>query len=300
MLLDRLFENLALDVEAFATCGVSRGWRLSVPELDFVTLHFVMQGEGALRDAAGLHPLPLYSLAVVPPQSRHSLECGQEVRGEAKVGDGPASTTPVPLHLAGSADDIDLIAACGRIQATYGAGMDLFAQLRETLIVEFTDSPTMRSTFEAILEEQRAARPAGAAMMSALMSQCLVLLFRRLSAHPECKLPWLSALDDPRLSRVLGEILERPEQPYSLEGLAALAGMSRSVFAKRFHQSFDRTPMDYVREVRLRCGARLLLRQELSVDAVAGRVGFASRSHFSRAFQEHFGCSPTVFRAHRG
>jgi transcriptional regulator GlxA family with amidase domain len=150
------------------------------------------------------------------------------------------------------------------------------------------------------LEEQRAARPAGAAMMSALMSQCLVLLFRRLSAHPECKLPWLSALDDPRLSRVLGEILERPEQPYSLEGLAALAGMSRSVFAKRFHQSFDRTPMDYVREVRLRCGARLLLRQELSVDAVAGRVGFASRSHFSRAFQEHFGCSPTVFRAHRG
>jgi transcriptional regulator GlxA family with amidase domain len=54
--------------------------------------------------------------------------------------------------------------------------------------------------------------------------------------------------------------------------------------------------MDYVREVRLRSSARLLGQPELSVDAIASRVGFASRSHFSKAFSEHFGCSPTTYR----
>lgn len=73
--------------------------------------------------------------------------------------------------------------------------------------------------------------------------------------------------------------------------------MSRSVFARRFHDCFDRTPMEYVREARLRRAARLLHRGELSASDVATRVGFASRSHFSRTFHEHFGCPPAEFRA---
>ena len=72
--------------------------------------------------------------------------------------------------------------------------------------------------------------------------------------------------------------------------------MSRSVFARRFQECFARTPMDYVRDVRLRRAAQLLHRGELSVNDIATRVGFASRSHFSRAFGEHFDCSPAEFR----
>ena len=80
-------------------------------------------------------------------------------------------------------------------------------------------------------------------------------------------------------------------------GLELLPIRGRSAFAKRFHDSFDRTPMEYVRDVRLRKSAELLRRDgRLSVDAVASRVGFASRSQFSHAFRETFGCSPTEFR----
>ena len=165
------------------------------------------------------------------------------------------------------------------------------------MIVDFSDVPMMHSTMEAVLEEQKTAGPASEAMMSALLSQCLVLMFRRLSEHPDTKLAWLDALEDQRLTRVISTVLDAPAQPYSLEGLAGLAGMSRSVFAKRFHEGFGRTPMDYVREVRLRSGARLLGQPELSVDAIAARVGFASRSHFSKAFSEQFGRSPTAFRS---
>lgn len=297
MLLEKLFENLDLRVNAFATCGVSTGWSLRVPGLDWVVLHFVMQGDGVLRCPKGnTYSIPRYALAIVPTRLEHDLECGQEVLHAAKIGEGKPPTTPVPHYTAGSGGKNELIVACGRFQATYGEGLDLFGQLRDVLVIDFQDEPKMHRVMEAVLEEQRTAGPASEAMMSALLSQCLVLMFRRLAATPEARLAWLDALEDPRLTRVISAVLDAPDQPYTLEGLASLAGMSRSVFAKRFHEGFGRTPMDYVREVRLRCGARLLGQPELSVDAVAGRVGFASRSHFSKAFSEQFGCSPTEFR----
>ena len=297
MLLEKLFENLALRVDAFATCGVSTGWRLRVPGLDWVVLHFVMQGDGVLRCPKGnTHPIPCYSLAIVPTRLEHDLECGHEVLHAARIGEGDPPTTPVPHYTAGSGGETELIVACGRFQAIYGEGLDLFGQLRDVLVIDFCDEPRMHALMEAVLEEQRTAGPGSEAMMSALLSQCLVLMFRRLSAKPEARLAWLDALEDPRLSRVISADLDAPEQPHTLEGLARLAGMSRSDFAKSFHDGFGRTPMDYVREVRLRCSARLLGQPALSVDAIAGRVGFASRSHFSKAFSEHFGCSPTAFR----
>jgi transcriptional regulator GlxA family with amidase domain len=93
------------------------------------------------------------------------------------------------------------------------------------------------------------------------------------------------------------KVLAEPGLPHSLESLAEISGMSRSSFAERFAVSTGRTPMEFVREVRIRQGGKLLLTTELSVDSVADRVGFASRSHFSRAFREYFSRTPSEFRS---
>jgi transcriptional regulator GlxA family with amidase domain len=191
---------------------------------------------------------------------------------------------------------VGVVVACGRIQVTYGGGgPGLFDRLEEAMVLDFSDSPPMRATFESLVAEFGTGEPASSAMMTELMNQCLISVFRRLSDHSD-PLPWLSALEDPSLGPVLDTMLERPERPHSLETLAELANMSRSVFARRFHECFDRTPMDYLRDVRLRRAARLLHRADLSVNDVASKVGFASRSHFSRAFRDHFGCAPADFR----
>jgi AraC family transcriptional activator of mtrCDE len=100
----------------------------------------------------------------------------------------------------------------------------------------------------------------------------------------------------PRLANVIEVILNHPEKHHTLESLANVGHMSRSTFARHFEQCFGRTPMDYVRDVRLRRAGQLLQTSHMSVDGVAGKVGFASRSHFSRALQEQFGCSPMEFR----
>ncbi len=73
--------------------------------------------------------------------------------------------------------------------------------------------------------------------------------------------------------------------------------MSRAAFAERFRATFERSPMAFLRDLRLRRAARLLAETDLPVKTVAGRVGFASRSHFSRAFKASFGADPAAYRA---
>jgi len=73
--------------------------------------------------------------------------------------------------------------------------------------------------------------------------------------------------------------------------------MSRSAFVAHFTAVFERTPMDVLKEIRLRRAARLLRTTDLPVKAVAGQVGYASRSYFSRAFKAHFGADPAAYRA---
>jgi len=54
--------------------------------------------------------------------------------------------------------------------------------------------------------------------------------------------------------------------------------------------------MDFVKETRLHRAAELLKKSDLPIKTVAGRVGFSSRSHFSRAFTGYFGRSPVHYR----
>ena len=73
--------------------------------------------------------------------------------------------------------------------------------------------------------------------------------------------------------------------------------MSRSVFAKRFQAAFGSTPISFLHDMRLRRAAEHLRQKgETSVEQIARRLGFNSRSHFSLAFKVHFGVSPAAFR----
>jgi AraC family transcriptional activator of mtrCDE len=296
MLLEKLFENLALTIDPFATCKLADGWRLRLPIRDWVTLHFILEGDGELRLGSGeFLALSSNSLAVMPPGLPHALQCGS-VSNETGVDGQGDPQAPLCELVAGPSDQPRLTVACGRIQARYAGGIGLFDHLREAIVLDFGSSPQMRGIFETLIDEYQRSGPASAAMMSALMSQCLIQVLRRVSQQADRALPWLSALDDPRLARVIETILNHPEQHHTLDVLASIAHMSRSTFTRHFEQSFGRTPMDYLRDIRLRRAAQLLRIKGLSIDGVASKVGFASRSHFSHAFHDQFGCSPASFR----
>lgn len=82
----------------------------------------------------------------------------------------------------------------------------------------------------------------------------------------------------------------------SLGTLAEISGMSKSHFIRSFHRYINCTPHEYLLRYRLRQAKRLLLTTSSSMEQIAEQCGFNSASHFSRAFRQGEGLSPSTFR----
>lgn len=97
--------------------------------------------------------------------------------------------------------------------------------------------------------------------------------------------------------RALEAMEQSTETPLPRAALAGTAGVSPRQLERLFHQHLGRTPGEHYLRLRLD-RARLLLRQsELSVLGVAVACGFASASHFTRAYRRAFGHAPSAERA---
>jgi AraC-like DNA-binding protein len=299
VLLDKLLSSLDVGVEPFSLCEVGPERRLRLPGATRVMVHFVLEGCGFVRSPGGTaQALEPCSLAVVPKEMEHSLEPSDDFLDECVVDPSSESIPPVPVIATEPEESPELTVACGFVKVRYGAALGLFDKLQEVLVEDLRDVPQVRTAFQDILAEQSRAGPGSEAMKAALMSQCIVHLLRRLCASGTCSLPWLAALEDERLARALDCILQRPGDPHTVESLARAASMSRSAFAEAFTKAFGLPPLSLLRRVRMERAWKLLEHGDgLPMETVASRVGFTSRSHFSRAFKRHFGVSPAARRA---
>lgn len=297
MLLDRLLSNLTVYVEPFAICTLSEGWRVYLPGPRGLLLHFVLQGQGMLYGPRGEpHPFAPLHLGIVPQGAKHVLETNGAISDVLRI-DAPPTGQQVCQIVAGTADEAAVVVGCGIVSVRYGPSLDLFDHLHDVLAVDLSGVPEALTAFQGVLAEQARAIAGSTAMTAALMTQCLVHIFRRLPSEGEAALPWLVALQDARLGRVIDAILDDPGADYTVESMADIAAMSRSAFAEHFADAFGRSPMNFVNHVRMQRAAEMLAVGTSSIDEIARRVGYSSRSHFSRAFKDHSGLPPNAFRA---
>ncbi len=117
--------------------------------------------------------------------------------------------------------------------------------------------------------------------------------------EPESSTGWLAAMRDPQIGRVLAAIHREPEKSWSVDELASLAGLSRSIFHQRFMELLGVSPARYVAQRRMDVARRLLRENRLSVAQTAARLGYESESSFSRAFKRLTGHAPGFFRRSR-
>ncbi len=76
--------------------------------------------------------------------------------------------------------------------------------------------------------------------------------------------------------------------------LSAVAGTSRSHFARAFRNTVGMTPHAFVLQRRLARAVEWLTPRTLSVREVAARCGFADQAHLARAFKSQFGHPPSL------
>ncbi|HKS15580.1 MAG TPA: AraC family transcriptional regulator [Pseudomonas sp.] len=88
--------------------------------------------------------------------------------------------------------------------------------------------------------------------------------------------------------------------PLQVADLARLAGLSCARLHARFASECNTTPMDYIRERRLRLARDLLKDTRLAIGEIASRVGYSSQSAFSAAMLRVYGRSPLTLRRESG
>ena len=141
-------------------------------------------------------------------------------------------------------------------------------------------------------------RAADAVICGMMANTVLASVIRAWAAHGCAPAGWPGRTSDPFLEKVVEAIHADPGRDWSVEGLASVGAMSRTVFAERFRAAFGTSPASYVTEVRIRAAQDRLVLGCL-VSEISRDLGYSSDEGFSRAFRRRTGQTPTAWREAR-
>ncbi|WP_172195011.1 AraC family transcriptional regulator [Saccharibacillus qingshengii] len=96
--------------------------------------------------------------------------------------------------------------------------------------------------------------------------------------------------------RSIARIERDYREPFTVESLAASAGIGRWTYTNLFKEATGTLPLDYLNGIRIAQAKRLLLATEDRLGEIAQRVGFSSEYYFSRRFKREAGLSPGQYR----
>ncbi|MGP9586719.1 helix-turn-helix transcriptional regulator [Micrococcaceae sp. AOP34-BR2-30] len=83
---------------------------------------------------------------------------------------------------------------------------------------------------------------------------------------------------------------------WTLDILSTRVHLSPKQLSRVFTEAYGKTPLAYLTMLRVEEMAHLLRETDLTIDAAARRVGWASRSRANEAFQECVGMTPSEYR----
>ena len=98
----------------------------------------------------------------------------------------------------------------------------------------------------------------------------------------------------PFLKKVIAEIEKNISNSFfSIDLLGDQLSLSRRQLERKIRSDAGMAPADLIRQIRLERAYILLNEDQLSIEQIASKVGYNSRSHFSRLFKKAFGFSPS-------
>lgn len=183
----------------------------------------------------------------------------------------------------------DLI--CATIQIGGGRGNPIALGLPALLVMPLDRAAALAPTLELMVGEAFAEQDGRQVALDRLFEYLVVLIIRHVIGQGYVTGGVLAALGDDRLALAVTAIHDRPDRIWTLEDLAAEAGMSRTAFTRHFRSVTGSTPMEYLTQWRVTI-AQNMLRRGRPIKAIASAVGYESPAALSRTFTKVTGLSP--------
>ncbi|WP_068821538.1 hybrid sensor histidine kinase/response regulator transcription factor [Pedobacter psychrophilus] len=106
----------------------------------------------------------------------------------------------------------------------------------------------------------------------------------------------ISTFDDKFLENVMKYIEDNiAEESLSVEDLSQHIGMSRGNLYRKLKMLTSKSPVEFIRHIRLKRAAQLLKQHKMYINEVSYMVGFQNVTYFRKCFKEEFGYTPTGF-----
>ena len=186
--------------------------------------------------------------------------------------------------------------ACASVAFGGGAANPVVQSLPPFFVVPIAALATLGPSLELLFAEAFAGGCGRQAALNRLFEVVIIQVLRFAMTEGRTSTGMLAGLAHPRLAHAIVAMHERPAHPWTLEELAARAGMSRSRFADAFRDAVGLTPGSYLTGWRITV-ARELLRSGRPLKLVAEEVGYASGPALSRAFRATTRQSPREWKS---
>ncbi|WP_035059730.1 AraC family transcriptional regulator [Andreprevotia chitinilytica] len=296
--LDDVFSAMRVQSALYARLETTAPWGLSLAGGQSARFGLVVRGHCWLSVEELEHPIALiagdcYVLARGTPYilrddlNTPTVSCTQVVRdkigGVVELGGGGAPATIV----------------CGWFNFDQAGAQPLIDLIPPVLHVRMDQArtETLQATLQLLALETAAPDLGSGIVVSRLADIIFVQAIRAhvaaMSAH---EAGWLAALRDRKIGQAVRAMHRDIARPWTVETLAATAGLSRSAFAARFKACVGESPLEYLTHWRMYRASSLLRQQNNSLSQIASAVGYQSEVAFSKAFKRATGSPPGGYR----
>jgi AraC-like DNA-binding protein len=280
--------------DALPKLAVPKNWRSQIAHFGMVSRGNCWLSVEGIRDQIPLTGGDCFLLA---PGSTYALRDNPSTRAGSICEAAPKNGSNV-IHYGGGGVPTTIISGWFRFDES--SVKPLKRLLPELILIKADQAQTLalHATLQLLASEMAEPAPGAEVMVNRLADILFIQCVRAhiASSSGTCKSGWLRAIFDPKIGAALKAMHERIENPWTVETLAAAAGMSRSAFALRFKELLGETPLEYLTNWRMYKATRLLQGNDRKLFEVAKSVGYDSDAAFSKAFKRVLGAAPREYR----
>ncbi|MEY3669143.1 MAG: helix-turn-helix domain-containing protein [Burkholderiaceae bacterium] len=164
------------------------------------------------------------------------------------------------------------------------------------VVIPISRAPEIATVHTLLIDEAFSHRCGKDYGVNQLLQYFILIVFRYLIRTESIPTGITKALADDRLLKAINAMHAEPAKAWTLEALAAVAGMSRASFAHHFREATHTTPGEYLADWRISL-AQSKIASGVPLKGIAREVGYASPEALTRAFTKRIGASPRAWLA---
>lgn len=272
-------------------------WSITVEDRAPLTVVVVARGEATFTDSSRSHRVCAGDVILVSGPAAYTLADSADTPTDIRILPGQVCLDPTGAILTeamalgvrtwgNTRSDEATVMLIGTYERETSVGALLLAQLPDSVVLRGFDASMVEMLGRELVHDAAGQ----AVVLDRLLDLVVVHAVRSvLDSSP--------TPGDPTIVEALRAMEAHPEHPWTVQSLGTQVGLSRAALARRFTSHVGESPLSYLTRWRLALASDLLAGTDLTLAAIAARVGYSNPFALSTAFKRVHGIPPSRYRA---